>query len=486
MSMHAPAPGPEKAADQGEKFKVGTLSYTKAGLITVFLYLLWGDFCFTLMETVVPSVLPVKFNGLDAPNWVLGLILTTIPNLMATVINPIISFRSDRLRSRWGRRIPFLAGATPFLTVFLILLGYSESIGRWIHAALMEGSGSELTTVLFVIGTLVVCFQFFNLFITSVYYYLFNDVVPHAFLGRFLALFRMVGTLAGALFNYFVFQFAESHMQEIFLYAALLYFVAFMVMCWKVREGNYPPPDENADGRRGLAADIKTYAKECFTHRFYWYFFLANSAYAMTWVSGSFGVLAATKVIGLDLATFGKIGGAAAIISLVLLYPAGIISDRFHPLRVLLGSTVAQAMLAPFSIAFLFLRGGLSDGTALAIYLGISLIGIPIGTLHNASELPMFMKLLPQERYGQFCSANALVRSVALMGGGLACGAFLDLVKPLGAVPELCYRFVPVWNLFWVALSGFFYFRLYREWKRLGGETGYQPPMVAGPAPGDG
>lgn len=47
-------------------------------------------------------------------------------------------------------------------------------------------------------------------------------------------------------------------MQEIFLYAALLYFVAFMVMCWKVREGNCPPPDENADGRRGLAADIKT------------------------------------------------------------------------------------------------------------------------------------------------------------------------------------------------------------------------------------
>lgn len=192
------------------RYKVGTLSYTKAGLVTLFAYLLWGDFCFTLMETVVPSVMPLKFSAIGAPNWALGLILTTIPNLMNMVINPFVSFRSDRFRSRWGRRIPFLAGATPFLTVFLILLGYSESIGRWIHAALMKGSGSELTTVLFVIGTLVVCFQFFNLFITSVYYYLIHDVVSHAFLGRFLALFRMVGTLAGALFNYFVFQFAES------------------------------------------------------------------------------------------------------------------------------------------------------------------------------------------------------------------------------------------------------------------------------------
>ena len=468
------------SADAADRYKVGTLTYTRAGLITLFLYLLWGDFCFTIMEAVIPSVMPVKFNAVGAPNWVLGLILTTIPNLMNTVINPFVSFRSDRFRSRWGRRIPFLVGATPFLVVFLILMGYSEPISHWVHSTVMGGRISELNVFLVVIGFFMICFQFFNLFVTSVYYYLFNDVVPHAFLARFMALFRMVGTGAGASFNFFAFKYANTHMKEIFLVAGLLYLVAFAMMCWRVREGLYPPPPPNLDRRRGWTSTLKTYAVECFTHRFYWLFFIANTCFAMTWVSGAYGVLGATRVVGLDLATFGKIGGTCGIISLVLLYPAGIIADRFHPLRVLLISTVLQTFVAPFSITFMFTRPLFSDTTALWIFMAICFSSLPIVTLHAASELPMFMKLLPQERYGQFCSANALIRSIGLMLGGLACGAFLDAMKRFGAVPDLCYRFVPVWNLAWLLASGLFYYLLYREWQRLGGLKSYEPPRLSG------
>ena len=128
----------------------------------------------------------------------------------------------------------------------------------------------------------MVCFQFFNLFVTSVYYYLFNDVVPQAYLARFMALFRIVGTCAGALYNYFILKYAYTHMQEIFLIAGLLYFVSFAVMCWKVKEGEYPPPPPNTDNKKGLKAAVKTYATECFTHRFYWFFFMANACFAMT------------------------------------------------------------------------------------------------------------------------------------------------------------------------------------------------------------
>ncbi len=74
----------------------------------------------------------------------------------------------------------------------------------------------------------------------------------------------------------------------------------------------------------------------------------------------------------------------------------------------------------------------------------------------RGSELPMFMKLLPGQ-YGQFCSANALIRSIGLMVGGLACGMFLDAVKIFGATPDQCYRFVPVWNLTWLICAGIFY-----------------------------
>jgi MFS family permease len=478
ISQQAPASDPEADTRNPDHYKVGTLSYTKAGLITLFVFLLWGDFCFTLMEIVVPSIMPLKFNAIGAPNWSLGLIVTTIPNLMNTVINPFVSFRSDRFRGKWGRRIPFLAGATPFLVIFLVLLGYSDSIAHWVQASIMGGKGSSMVVLLMVIGLFMVCFQFFNLFITSVYYYLFNDVVPQAFLARFMSLFRMVGTGAGASYNFFVYKYANTHMKEIFLVAGLLYFIAFVMMCWKVREGAYPPPPPNLDNQTGLKSSIRTYAKECFTHPFYWYFFLANTFGAMTWASGSYGVLVATKVVGVDLDLFGKVGGTCGIISLILLYPAGIIADRFHPVRVVFATSIIGLTIMPFSIAFIFICHSMPPHAAIRAWIFFSAIGLPTGTLAAASEFPMYMRLLPKERYGQFCSANALIRSIALIAGGVGCGAFLDFARRFGTRPDDCYRFVSIWNAFFVLGSFSFFLLLYREWRRLGGLSSYVPPQV--------
>jgi hypothetical protein len=85
-------------------YHCGTLTYTKVGLVVLFAWLLWGDFCFTLMETVVPSVLPLKLKALGCSNLVMGLILSTIPGLLNMTICPYVSFKSDRYRSKWGRR----------------------------------------------------------------------------------------------------------------------------------------------------------------------------------------------------------------------------------------------------------------------------------------------------------------------------------------------------------------------------------------------
>ena len=43
-------------------YRCGTLTYTKMGLFALFAWLLWGDFFFTIMEAVVPSILPLKMK----------------------------------------------------------------------------------------------------------------------------------------------------------------------------------------------------------------------------------------------------------------------------------------------------------------------------------------------------------------------------------------------------------------------------------------
>jgi hypothetical protein len=64
------------------------------------------------METVEPSVLPFVLKELGASNLIISAYITTIASIFNLTICPIASFMSDRHRSKWGRRIPFLARAT--------------------------------------------------------------------------------------------------------------------------------------------------------------------------------------------------------------------------------------------------------------------------------------------------------------------------------------------------------------------------------------
>ena len=101
--------------DSSGKYHCGTLAYTKMGLFALFGWLLWGDFVYNLMETVVPTVLPLKLKALGASNTLMSVIMTVLPSVLGMTVCPWVSFRSDRYRSHWGRRIPFILFTLPFL-----------------------------------------------------------------------------------------------------------------------------------------------------------------------------------------------------------------------------------------------------------------------------------------------------------------------------------------------------------------------------------
>lgn len=87
-------------ADNTSCYRVGTLSYTTFGLVNLFIWMLWGDFCFSMMELLIPNLLPLYLRMHEAPNWLIGLIVGSVPAAINFVVNPIISTRSDRTRTR--------------------------------------------------------------------------------------------------------------------------------------------------------------------------------------------------------------------------------------------------------------------------------------------------------------------------------------------------------------------------------------------------
>ena len=90
----------------GPDYRVGTLSYTRRGLFLLFVWLLWGDLVWSLMQMVFPASMPLQLQRLNVPMEWVGYMMGTVAATINMTFVPVISFRSDRTRTRWGRRIP--------------------------------------------------------------------------------------------------------------------------------------------------------------------------------------------------------------------------------------------------------------------------------------------------------------------------------------------------------------------------------------------
>ena len=459
-------------------YHCGPLVYTKRGLGVLFAWLLWGDFCFTLMESVGPTILPLKLKALGASDMLMSVIMTVLPSVLGMTVGPWVSVRSDRYRSRWGRRIPFILWTMPFLTLSLIMLGWSETLAPHLQRFISPlAAVAPATVVIGMIAVFMVAFTFFNLFVASIYYYLFNDVVPPQFLGRFTGLFRIVGAGAGSLYNFFIFGYAGTHMREILTGAALLYFVGFGLMCFFVKEGPYPPPPDG-EQPQGLLDTIKAFGRQSFSTRFYWYFYLMRAFAAMGTACLVFNVFF-NQEMGLTLDQIGKLTAYGGLAALVATYFTAVFVDRWHPLRV-------SAYLAVFAAVTGF-SGWIWVAVTLPgqLYFWLALGGLLVttfgATLRTACDLPLFMRLMPKSLYGQFSSANSLVSNVGYILAGLLAGVFMDGVKRLCHGSDFAYRWIFLWPWVFGALSAVFTCLGYREWKRLGGDDGYRPPASWSP-----
>ncbi len=287
----------------------------------------------------------------------------------------------------------------------------------------------------------LVLFQFFNLCLIPIYYYLFVDVVPDAVMGRFMALFRVVATLSSYFFNTFLFGHALTHTREIYVGAALLYLVGFGIMVWRVREGEYPPPVH--DKRLDFWKSVRLYTRECYSHPHYLIFNVRNAFYYLAGVTGIYTIFVVRDELGLSLDFVGKITGWTNLISMVLLFPLGALTDRFKPVPVNLAAAIPLILLPVLS--FYFLHGQTS-------YVILTFLGLPIGTLMAAAELPLHVSILPRERYGQFGSANQIVCALTLILGSILAGQFIDWTTVEGT-KVTGYRYLFLWQFTFQSFS---------------------------------
>ncbi|RZL35156.1 MAG: MFS transporter [Rubrivivax sp.] len=438
----------------------GSLVYGMAGLVALFGWLLLGDFAWSIKERAVVPVAQVLLKQLQASDFFIALVVGSLPAGLGMLLGPVIAVKSDRHRGRFGRRIPFLLMPVPAIVVGLLGMAATPVAGALLHPLLGSLSPGERLCQLAWFSLMWTVFEVASVTANAVFGGLINDVVPQPLVGRFYGLFRATSLLAGIGFSSLVLGDAEQHFATIFTGIALVYGTCFVLVCWRVREGRYPPPEPLPVGEGGLAAGARRYLRECFSHRFYVLLFLAMM---LGLVCGSpvnsFGVFYARQV-GLGLGGYGDALALTYACSLVLALPVGWLADRFHPLRVGLVAICAYAlcMLA----AGLWVQDAQQFGAAFVLH------GVVSG-IYLTGTAALGQYLFPAARFAQFFSAMNLLAAVGYMLVAPTMGGWLDATGSQ-------YRHTFVASGVLAVLSALCYVALIGQMRRHGGFRNYQAP----------
>jgi MFS family permease len=429
--------------------------------VGLFGWLLWGDFAWQMKERATQPVVQVMLRQFKASDFLTGFLVVSLPSAIGIFLTPIISYRSDRHRGRWGRRIPFLLATAPLTTLSMCGMAFSPWIGTWLHGQMGWGPESLNLTVILVLGSFWTLLDFATVVANAVFGALVNDVVPRELIGRFYGLFRVVSLLAGILFNNFVIGHAKEAFVPILAGVGLLFGVGITLMCLRVKEGDYPPPPQPVPGgKRGFIVAVKAYVRDCFSKPYYLWVYAAMGLAPLSFLPVNLFSVYAAQSFGLTLAAYGKYIVVTYCCSLVLAYPLGWLADRFHPLRMALGSIAVYAVvmvvgyfgiLGPKSFGWVFLAHGVLGG---CYFTGAAALG------------PM---LLPKLKFAEFASAGALLVAGASIILGPAMGGLLDVLGH-----DYRYTFA-VGGVIAVLACGA-NLAVYRRFMALGGPARYTAP----------
>lgn len=460
-------------------YKVGTLSYDQRQLVMLFFWLMWNDFSITLMEKIgsLTSVLMLNTGATYTQLAILG----TVGGVINPWINPLVSTWSDRLRSKRGRRRPFLLAATPPFAFFLMAIPFAPDFYHFIvryhfvAAILAHSPVNGQALIMSVFGTLS---GIFNAVVLAIFQYLYWDVVPLSLMGRFNSLTKNVGILAGLVWAFFILGIADHHVKAVYVGTGAFCLLIYMVSVWRIKEGEYPPPDPHKKG--GAIAPIRAYLVESFSDSYYIWIFVASLLYQVGNQGGGYQGYYIYYGLKLTWAIQGWVGGwsqaVATVFGLCCGFYLGAVTDRFKPVRLM---APAVALFAATRLIWFFfvhdkttyLISGCVDGVVMFA------MGLPLGALP--------VQIFPREKMGQFCSAQAVFYQAMMIFVGPTVAVIFDwgnrhqdqphfFLNPL--LLRLFHsvqfnRLGYVWSAFFYFLSALVYIKVYHNWKRRHGHV---------------
>ena len=490
---------------ENNELRCGTIQYTIPKLIVVFVWLFVGFFVFSVCTQLPAKMLPVQFlthMGGGVSDTANQLIITTIGGILNITVCPYIGFVSDRKRSKWGRRIPYILYALPFISLALFLFAFTDVIGEWLVKISPWTSANPITMTLIAIGIVMFLFQFFFMYVGSVICYLANDTIPPKYFGHYSAVIQIASNAGMFLFNFFIYRHAQdmTAFRYIFIGGMILYTVGTLLMCLNIKETEYPPMEgeEELQGKSGSPLDhfrklfsgIGIFFRESFSHRLYIYRYLLTTFQILTYGAIAAFIFFLRNDMNVEVKHMGMVDGYLNIIALVgfflALFVLSTLVGRWHPVRIAIYTYV-------FGLALVILDARWLLGTLTPqVYIYSSAI-LAVGKLLSSTITGLAggafeMLTFPKSRYGSFCSMQAVIRATTVTIASVLLGLGMDWIAQRITGETFWfnhvvrggshYRLVVIWQVAMTIPASILSVMIYREWTKLGGYTGYKAPAI--------
>ncbi len=358
----------------------------------------FGFFGISLIWSVYNSYVPIFLREYKLPLSLVGLVMT-FDNIAGITIQPYVGFLSDRTRTRFGRRMPYLMVGAPIAALFFALIPVLHLSLR-IFGLLM--------------ATIIIMNIAMAIFRTPTVA-LMPDIIPSPLRSKANGIINLMGGLGTTLaFLGGAFLYRADRGLPFYL-GAILMLAAVAIVVLVIREPR--EYEEDAKGQVGVVSTIR----EIFSSQERSALFILLAIFA--WFLGynaieTFWTTYGKEFLGIAESTAAAMLTYVSAAFLIFALPAGFVATRFGRRR---------TILAGLTALLVFVLGGYF--TTNMTYLTVMLIIAGISwALININSFPMVSDVAPAGKIGSYTGLYYFSSMLAAIVSPPVAGGLMDLL----------------------------------------------------------
>lgn len=331
-------------------------------------------------------------------NFLVGVAIS-MSHLISVIMSPIAGRTSDRARTPWGRRRPFILVGALLSGLFLALIGLIHSYPLFV----------------LVLGLFFV----FSVMYQVPFYALIPEEAPEGQRGLYTVYTGLLRFVGFALIMAFGSALWSKDPAWPFFITAFFVVATALITVFSVKEHEHPPAERKAGDLR-VVARTALYIRHLGSHRKIIIFFTSQFFW---WVGlGSlipFATIMMKEYYHVDVSRLFEISPLAIIAGTILaisVIGAGILGDKWGHRQVI---TLGLILVAIASLLAIFVH------SIYAAYAMAALLAVGVSPLLN-EPLAMLAELIPKGREGEFYGLDTISITLSQVPAALLGGAIID------------------------------------------------------------